>query len=73
MVLKIDQMFEKSFENQERNFMEMIFNARTKRNNHLKFIHLANKKAKKEKKSHKIQKRNFIGGKEQPSKIGDSN
>lgn len=57
MVLKIDQLFEKSFENQERNFMEMIFNGRKKRTLHLKLIREANKKAKKMKKNHIIKQK----------------
>eukprot|EP00347_Sterkiella_histriomuscorum_P013255 403365416 len=44
MVLKADHMFEKLFENQEKNFMEMIFNARKKRNHHLRLIQTANRK-----------------------------
>eukprot|EP00347_Sterkiella_histriomuscorum_P013799 403363320 len=44
MVLKADHMFEKIFENQEKNFMEMIFNARKKRNHHLRLIQTANRK-----------------------------
>jgi hypothetical protein len=37
--------------------MEMIFNARKKRNFHLKLIREANKKAKKQKKSHIIKQK----------------
>lgn len=42
-------MFEKSFENSEKNFMEMIFNARKKRNDHLRLIKTINKKHRKSK------------------------
>eukprot|EP00347_Sterkiella_histriomuscorum_P023172 403335679 len=49
MVLKVDQMFERTFENQEKNFMEMIFDARKKRNQHLRLIQQANRIAKKQK------------------------
>eukprot|EP00347_Sterkiella_histriomuscorum_P022619 403337800 len=50
MVLRVDQMFEKLFHNQEKNFMAMIFNARRKRNHHLRLIQVANKKIKQQKK-----------------------
>eukprot|EP00347_Sterkiella_histriomuscorum_P004721 403359363 len=59
MVLKIDQMFEKSFENSEKNFMEMIFNARKRRNAHLRLIKTQNKKYKKKKKYQILQKRTW--------------
>ena len=34
----MDSLFEKTFENQEKNLMEMIFVARKKRDLHLKLI-----------------------------------
>src|SRR5690606_9946723 len=49
MLLKVDALFEKSFSNQEKNLMEMILVARTKRDLHLKLIRDANRKARKEK------------------------
>lgn len=49
MVLKAEQMTERNYENTEKNLIEMILVARAKRNNHLKLIHAANKKARREK------------------------
>jgi hypothetical protein len=49
MLLKIELLFEKSFENQEKNLFEMIFTARRKRDLHLKLISAANRKARRDK------------------------
>eukprot|EP00347_Sterkiella_histriomuscorum_P001398 403372187 len=46
MVLKVENIFDKNMENQEINFMRMIFSARRKRDEFKKLIIIANKRAK---------------------------
>lgn len=48
MLLKVNDVFERIFVNQEKNIIEMIINARKKRDMHQKMMLEADKKAKKE-------------------------
>jgi hypothetical protein len=48
MLLKVNDHFEKSFTDQEKNLMEMILKAKKKRDLHKRLILEADKKAKKE-------------------------
>eukprot|EP00347_Sterkiella_histriomuscorum_P012023 403370187 len=57
LILKVDKNFEKSFIKQEKNLLQMILNARKKRNYHLQLIDKANKRQKQKKLEEQLKKK----------------